>query len=182
MHGRLIPIPLVMMMVALSGCSSSGGTIPVSTAKPVLSLSAIPITVTTGADCQAPAVGHPFETFPLAVSDNGRTYRLVRCQALGVLLLHGGNDGCRWTTVESSDEAVLALAPSPVPAPPIGATHEDYRAKARASHLELRSGLSEWNRYAVGSAGYCRSLIRRVGQGTLADTRLTDSPVGRQGA
>jgi hypothetical protein len=42
----------------------------------------------------------------------------------------------------------------------------------RPSHLELRSGLSERNRYAVGSAGHCRSLIRPFSQGALADTRL----------
>jgi hypothetical protein len=130
MDRRLIRILLVMMVVALVGCSSNGGTTPVATTAPILSPNAIPITVTTGADCQAPEVGHPFETFPLAVQDNGRTYRLVRCQALGVLLLHGGNDGCRWTTVESSDEAVLAIAPIPLPAPPTGATYEDYRATA----------------------------------------------------
>ena len=130
MDRRLIPIPLVMIVVALGGCSSSGGPTRASTPKPVLSLRAVPITVTTAADCQAPAVGHPFETFPLTVQDNGRTYRLVRCQALGVLLLHSGNDGCRWTTVESSDKAVLAPAPIPLPAPPTGATYEDYRATA----------------------------------------------------
>jgi hypothetical protein len=141
MDRRLILIPLVIIVVALGGCSSSGGPTRASTAKPVLSVRAVPITVTTGADCQAPAVGHPFETFPLTVQDNGRTYRMVRCQALGVLLLHGGNDGCRWTTVESSDEAVLALAPIPLPAPPTGATYEDYRATA-PGQITLSSALA----------------------------------------
>jgi hypothetical protein len=130
MDRRLIPVPLVLMLVALAGCSSRGGTTPASTAMPVLAASALPITVTTGADCQAPATVHPLEPFPLAVQDNGRTYRMVRCQALGVLLLHGRHDGCRWTTVESSDEAVLAVVPIPLPAPPTGATDEDYRARS----------------------------------------------------
>ena len=141
MDRRLIRILLVMMVVALVGCSSNGGTTPVATTAPILSPNAIPITVTTGADCQAPAVGHPFETFPLTVQDNGRTYRLVRCQALGVLLLHSGNDGCRWTTVESSDKAVLAPAPIPLPAPPTGATYEDYRATA-SGQATLSSALA----------------------------------------
>jgi hypothetical protein len=130
MDRRLIAIPLVMIVVTLAGCSSAGQSTPASTANQVLSPGAVPITVTTGADCQAPGVGHPFETFPLTVQDGGRTYRMVRCQALGVVLRHLGNDGCRWTTVESSDEAVLALVPVPLPASPSGGTNEDYRATA----------------------------------------------------
>jgi hypothetical protein len=141
MDRRLIPVPLVLMLVALVGCSSSGGATPASTAMRVLALPAVSITVTTGADCQAPAIGHPFEIFPLAVQDNGRTYRTVRCQALGVLLLHDANDACRWATVESSDDAVLALVPTPLPVPPTGGTDEDYRATA-PGQVTLSSALA----------------------------------------
>ncbi|HXZ99895.1 MAG TPA: hypothetical protein VEK76_06050 [Candidatus Binatia bacterium] len=99
------------------------------------------VTVTTPADCQWMVVGHAFEPFPLSVQDNGGHFAMIRCQGLGVELLHDKSDGCGWTTVQSSDEAVLAIAAIPLPAPPPGGTWEDYQAVA-PGHATLTSTLA----------------------------------------
>ena len=88
-----------------------------------------PMTLTTAADCQAMPDGFgPLSWSTLGTADSGNIYRMSPCQAIGVELLHGGSDGCGWTTVQSTDTSALTLLPLPLPAPPPGGTFEVYGA------------------------------------------------------
>jgi hypothetical protein len=124
-----------VIMACLTACneSSTGSSPPTRppTAAPT------PITVSTGDLCQVQA--HIY-SFPLRVEDNGRRYRMGRCQTVDVLLLHAASDGCSWSTVQTSDSSVVAIVPVPLPPPPRGGTHEIYRATS-PGHAYLTSSL-----------------------------------------
>ena len=53
--------------------------------------------------------------------------------------------------------------------------------RPRPSHLELRSGLPERNRNAMGSAGHCHRLICPSGQRAFTDAGLRNRTVPRPG-
>src|ERR1700694_5562825 len=66
------------------------------------------ITVNTRADCQGGSiVGHPLNPFPLRIESNGRRYRMVRCQAVDVLLVHAGPVACSWSPIQTNDSSVM---------------------------------------------------------------------------
>ncbi len=129
MDSRLIAATLMASATLLAGCGSRTGTTPTPSAA---SLSSGAIQVTTAPSCpgQQQQGGQAIDLFPLGVTDNGRSYSLVRCQAVDALLLHPNDDGCRWTTVQSSNEAVVAILPIPLPLPPGGSTNEAFIADA----------------------------------------------------
>jgi len=139
MDRRLIVAAFAGAIAFMGGCGSRGVTTPTPSG---LSTSIKAIAVTTALDCQAQMQGrNSYALFPLRVEDNGKTYTMVSCQALDALLLHPGRDGCRWTTVQSSDETVLAILPIPFPAPPEGGTNEAYIALT-SGHATLTSSLA----------------------------------------
>lgn len=76
----------------------------------------------------------------LSVSDNGRSITTHQCDAIDVLLV--GLPAAQWQTVQSSDEAVLAILPIPLPAPPPGGTHEVYGAKHAGSAVLSSVGVT----------------------------------------
>jgi hypothetical protein len=100
------------------------------------------ITVTTATDCQAMPEGFgPLSWWSLGNEDNGNTYRMTRCQAIGVELLHSASDSCGWGTVQTTDSTVLTILPLPLPAPPPGGTFEVYGAIS-AGRAALTSSLT----------------------------------------
>jgi len=129
MNARLIVVTLMASATLLTGCGSRTGATPTPSAA---SLSSGAIQVTTAPSCpgEQQQGGGEIDLFPLGVADNGRAYTLVRCQAVDALLLHPKEDGCRWTTVQSSDAAVVAILPIPLPLPPGGSTNEAFIAGA----------------------------------------------------
>ncbi len=139
MDSRLIVVAVMASGTLLAGCGSSRGTTPTPSAT---SLTAGAIQVTTSPNCpgQRQQNSNEVDLFPLGVADSGRTYSLVRCQAVDALLLHPSEDGCRWTTVQSGDDAVVAILPIPLPLPPGGSTNEAYIAVA-PGHATLSSSL-----------------------------------------
>jgi hypothetical protein len=76
----------------------------------------------------------------LSVSDNGRSITTHQCDAIDVLL--AGPPAAQWQTVQSSDEAALAILPIPLPAPPPGGTHEVYRAQQAGSAVLSSVGVT----------------------------------------
>jgi hypothetical protein len=129
MNSRLIVVTLMASAMLVAACGSRIGTTPTPSAA---SLSSGAIQVTTAPSCpgQQQQGGREIDLFPLGVTDNGRAYTLVRCQAVDALLLHPKEDGCRWTSVQSSDAAVVAILPIPLPLPPGGSTNEAFIAGA----------------------------------------------------
>lgn len=125
---RLILVALTVI-VTMAGCSD-GGQAPTSAAPTLLVTTPSPIAVTGTADCAAPAVGHPLDPFALVEQDNGRTYKMARCQAVAVLLLNKGHDGCHWEGVVNTDDRVLGLVPVSQAPLPGGGTYAVYRANA----------------------------------------------------
>jgi hypothetical protein len=77
----------------------------------------------------------------LSISDNGRSFTTHQCDAIDVLLV--GPPATQWQTVQSSDEAALAILPIPLPAPPPGGTHEVYGAKRAGSAVLSSIGLTD---------------------------------------
>jgi hypothetical protein len=120
----------------LAGCGARG-----TTAAPSSGSVPSPITVTTAASCRTGTGPATITWFPLGSEDNGRSYRMVPCQAVGVELLHSAPDGCGWNSVQTTDSAVVAILPIPLPLPPQGATFEVFGAVA-AGRATLRSSLS----------------------------------------
>jgi len=146
MESRLIAVTFIAFAMVASGCAPRGGTTPAPTHS-----AAAATRITTAPHCPGQQ-DNEIDLWPLGVADNGRTYTMVRCQAVDALLLHTKADGCRWTTVQSSDEAVVAILPIPLPLPPGGSTNEAYIAAAPghstlSSSLVCPSGTSE--RWAV---------------------------------
>lgn len=116
------------MLLAACGPGASRPTVSNGTAT---SHATTPYEVTSGLDCQAQAQSsNSIQLFPIGLADNGRTYSMVSCQAVDVVLSHPGTDGCSWSQIESSDAAVLAVLPLPLPAPPPGGVNEAWIAKA----------------------------------------------------
>ena len=67
----------------------------------------------------------------LSVSDNGRSVTARLCTSLSISLL--GQPPGQWATVQSSDEATLAIVPLPLAPPPPGGTFEIYLAERTGS-------------------------------------------------
>lgn len=135
-HKRTWIVFVGVVVTGLAACSeftTTGSTAPSRQPSPAPT----PITVSTGDLCQDQGLAY---SFPLRVEDNGRSYRMGRCQAVDVLLLHAAPDGCSWSTVQTSDSSVMALVPVPLTPPPKGGTHEMYRAMSRG-HAYLTSTL-----------------------------------------
>jgi hypothetical protein len=76
----------------------------------------------------------------LSVSDHDRSITTHLCYAIDVLLI--GPPAIQWQTVQSSNEAILAILPLPLPAPPPGGTHEVYLAKRTGSASLSSVGLA----------------------------------------
>jgi hypothetical protein len=85
--------------------------------------------VTSSLDCQGQS-SNSVQLFPIGLADNGRTYQMVNCQAIEVVLSHPGTDGCQWAQIQTSNNAVLAVLPLPLPSPPPGGVNEAWIAKA----------------------------------------------------
>lgn len=116
--------------ICIAGCGSST-TAPPTGNGAALSQTATSFTVTSSLDCPAQTQSsNSFGLFPIGIADNGRTYDMVTCQAVDVVLAHPGSDGCRWSQIESSDEAILKVFPLPLPAPPPGGVDEAWIASA----------------------------------------------------
>jgi hypothetical protein len=130
--------------VVIVGCGPSGRALTSASAPPSSSPGGGTIIVTTAGNCPggAEANAGAIELFPIDVSDNGRGYSMAPCQALEVLLrVDSEQAGCRWTDVESSDDAVLRVLPIPLPLPPAGGTNIAYIAVA-TGHASLTSSLT----------------------------------------
>lgn len=141
MMGRIVLI-VGMIGLGLVACEGTTTTTPGS-ARPPTSPTPSPITVTTAADC----TGKSFALYQVTVVDNGRSYRMVPCQGLGVVLLHDAHDGCQWTGVETSDPKVMALVPLPLQPLQPGGTNEVYRSGESGTaslfaHLACAGGIS----------------------------------------
>ena len=67
----------------------------------------------------------------LTVSDQDRSITTHLCYAIDALLV--GPPFGQWQTVQSSNEAILAILPLPLPPPPPRGTHEVYLAKTTGS-------------------------------------------------
>jgi hypothetical protein len=126
---RAVLVGVLAACLAACGASSSIATRSVGSTPPPSGASSTAITVTTATDCQATPEGFgPLSWWTLGTADSGNTYRMSRCQAIGVELLHSAPDGCRWGTVQTTDSSVLTLLPLPLPGPPPGGTFEVYAA------------------------------------------------------
>lgn len=150
MDVRVLTATLVGAAVVIAGCGSSSPAVTSATAQPSATARGAATTITTAAGCPGGnGASGSIELFPLDVSDNGRAFSMVRCQALEVLLRRSGDQaGCRWSDVQTSDEAVLRVLPIPLPLPPDGGTNLAFTAVAPGeatltSSLACTSGVSE---------------------------------------
>jgi hypothetical protein len=85
------------------------------------------ISITTPADCAAAAAGNITGYYKLDVSDDDNSYAMLPCQVVFAQLLHPQADGCRWTTVESSNQQIVGGLAIPVAAP-MGGTYDVYES------------------------------------------------------
>jgi hypothetical protein len=115
-------------VILLAGCGAHTNAAPVDTSGAQTN-AATSLKVTSNLDCQAQTQSrNSIQLFPIGLSDNGRTYDMVDCQAVDVVLAHPGTDGCQWTQIQSNNPTVLAVFPLPLPSPPPGGVNEAWIA------------------------------------------------------
>lgn len=116
--------------ILLAGCGAHSNAPPVDTGGAASqSHATTSFKVTSNLDCPAQAQSrNSIQLFPIGLSDNGRTYDMVDCQAVEVVLAHPGTDGCQWTQIQTSNDIVLKILPLPLPSPPPGGVNEAWIA------------------------------------------------------
>jgi hypothetical protein len=114
----------------LAACGPKTGAPPAGEGA-ALSHAAAPYKVTSSLDCLAQTQSRDsVQLFPIGLADKGRTYDMLGCQAVDVVLSHPGSDGCQWTQIQTSNAVVLAILPLPLPSPPPGGVNEAWIASA----------------------------------------------------
>jgi hypothetical protein len=134
---------LVVAAGCLAGCGAKASSDPAS-AKPTIAQPANTIKVISSLACggQGPG-GQSFDLYEVGQDDNGRTFSMVKCQTIEIELAHPGTgtDGCHWTQLQSSDDAVLNVLAIPITSPPPGGVNEAWVA-AGSGNASITSSLA----------------------------------------
>jgi len=118
------PAAVFLASAVLVGCGRAG-----TTAGATPTPAAGEVTVNTPADCQRVTSGS-IQAYSVGVADNGKHLRMVRCQALAIVLQAPTTEegGCRWAGIRNSAEKVMAVLRAPLPTAPPGATQASYQS------------------------------------------------------